>query len=325
MLIVGFDGTSLPDNIANLISQGHLTGVILFARNYVNLPQLKSLTEAIGKLSAEPIFIAVDQEGGRVVRFTGDFPTYPSPLYYGSRNDARGLMLATRRTASCLKQAGVNLNLLPVCDLAPNDENHVIHSRSYCSEPAELAKIVAEQIGILRSEGILSCAKHFPGLVSAYGDPHLGVSRSDRTLANFRSSDYLPFHAALGANVDLVMITHLLATNIDPDSIATFSESIINRELRKHLHFEGLVISDDLLMAGALEGLSPAEAGIRAITAGCDLLIYGSFTDIADDVIETIAGAADSDKFLRNRVQETHGRITQFRQSRSAFFDRYDQ
>jgi beta-N-acetylhexosaminidase len=316
MLVCGFEGISLPPDLRILLQANSLGGVILFARNYSNAAHLSQLTAQVHSLSESPVLLAVDQEGGRVVRFAGDFPTYPSPHYYGLRRDAEGLLSASARTAEHLHKVGVNLNLIPVCDLAPDDAAHVIHSRSYSSDPEEMADMVRRQIECLREQWMLSCAKHFPGLASAYGDPHLMVSRSDQSLADFRQRDYTPFRAAIDAGVDMIMVTHLLAPRIDADAIATFSNVFVRQELRDYLGFGGLVISDDLLMAGALEGISATEAGIKAILAGSDLLIYGDLSDNIIPVTEAITQAAASDRTLAHRLEESSDRIQRFKLER---------
>jgi beta-N-acetylhexosaminidase len=313
MLVCGFDGDVLPDDFRTILQANSLGGVILFARNYSNSTQLSELTAQIHSLSEVPVLLAADQEGGRVVRFAGDFPIYPSPRYYGLRRDVAGLLTATARTAEHLRTAGVNLNLIPVCDLAPDDSAHVIHSRSYSSDPEEMSNTVRLQIECLRKQGVLSCAKHFPGLASAYGDPHYVVSRSDQSLADFRQRDYIPFRAAIDAQVDMIMITHLLVPQIDAKAIATFSSIFVRQELRDHLGFAGLVITDDLLMAGALEGVSAAEAGIKAVLAGSDLLIYGDLSNNIIPVTEAITQAAASNPALAYRLEESSDRIQRFK------------
>jgi len=316
MLVCGFDGGALPDDFRTLLQANSLGGVILFARNYSTDAHLSELTALIHSLSEVPVLLAVDQEGGRVVRFAGDFPSYPSPRYYGLQHDAEGLLTATARTAEHLHKAGVNLNLIPVCDLAPDDSEHVIHSRSYSSDPEEMADMVRLQIKCLREQGVLSCAKHFPGLASSYGDPHHVVSRSDQSLADFRQRDYIPFRVAIDAQVDMIMVTHLLAPQIDANVIATFSSVFVRQELREYLGFTGLVITDDLLMAGALEGVSAAVAGIKAVLAGSDLLIYGNLSDNIIPVTEAITQAAASDPALAQRLEESSDRIRRFKLER---------
>ena len=316
MLMCGFSGTTLPDDFRTLLGTDSLGGVILFARNYVNRKQLSVLTHEVHSLAPSPVLLAVDQEGGRVVRFAGNFPSYPSPRYYGLRHDLPGLRLATMQTARHLRMVGVNLNLVPVCDLAPQDTSHVIHSRSYSDNPEELAEAVAIQINCLSEHGLLTCAKHFPGLASAYGDPHTTISRSNQSLDDFRKHDYLPFQAAITAGVDMVMITHLLAPQVDPNAIATFSKVLVDQELRQQLGFAGLVITDDLLMAGALEGISPAQAGIRAILAGSDVLIYGDLSGTILDVRDEIVQAAESNPELAQRLRQSSERVCRLKHER---------
>lgn len=313
MLVCGFPGVDLPGSFQHLLSNSPLGGVILFSRNYASVNQATKLILDVKRCSEFPPLVAVDQEGGRVVRFSRDFPVYASPRHFGESDDSRGLMFATEKTGELLRQIGVNLNLIPVCDLAPVDPGHVIHSRSYSSDPEKLAGVVAAQVACLRKEAILSCAKHFPGLGSAYGDPHLEVSKSDQTLSDFREKDYVPFRAATEADADMIMVTHLLAPAIDPDQIATFSQIVIGGELKTDLGYTGLVISDDLQMAGALQNITASQAGVAAIAAGCDLLIYGNVTDSIEQIIDDIVQAAEHDRILAERIIESSSRVVDFK------------
>ncbi len=316
LLVCGFAGTDLPSDFRTQLKDNCLGGIILFARNYTSRAALAQLTQQIQQLSPTPVLIAVDQEGGRVVRFSGDFPVYPSPQYFGRRHDIDGLLFAAGETAKQLKQAGVNLNLVPVCDLSPDNSAHVIYSRSYSADPEEVSEIVRGQTHSMHREGVLSCAKHFPGLASAFGDPHVTVSQSNQSLNDFRSRDYIPFRAAISEVVDTVMVTHLRAPKIDPDNIATFSRIFIEQELREHLGFAGLVISDDLLMAGSLEGITASQAGIKAVTAGCDLLIYGDLSDNITETIDLITRAAETDSALGDKIVDSSTRIAQLKQDK---------
>lgn len=316
LILCGFNGTALPADFRSLLEQSALGGVILFARNYQDRSRLIQLTSEIHSLSPAPVLVAVDQEGGRVVRFAGDFPTYPSPRYYGLRHDLPGLLHSVAQTASFLRDVKVNLNLVPVCDLAPSDSLHVIHSRSYSDDASELAEAVDLQVRIIGKLGLSGCAKHFPGLATAHGDPHFTVSRSDQSRDDFRRGDYVPFRAAVGAGVDMIMTTHLFVPKIDPDNIATFSSILVEQELRHQLGFGGLVVTDDLLMAGALEGLTPAEAGIKAILAGSDILIY---SDLSGNILTTMSEidrAARQNTRLERRIMESGERIGRFKFAR---------
>ncbi len=316
LLIVGFEGTSLPEQFHLALTQG-LGGIILFARNYRDRAQLTALTESICRDRQDAI-IAVDQEGGRVTRFAGDFPAFPAPGYFGTRSDLAGLLNTTRVTAQHLRQCGINCNLVPVCDLQPTQRGHVVYDRSYSSDPHECAEAVAAQVSILREFNLLSCAKHFPGLASATGDPHLLISRSERKLSEFRQRDFTVFASAISARCDLVMPTHLLAPDLDSDNIATFSRKLITEELRGNLHFDGLVISDDLQMLGALEGTDPAGAAIKSLSAGCDLLIYGNLSGGLDALVDEVVRRIDTDDTLSRMLDDRCRRVETFRQSSPA-------
>lgn len=316
LLIAGFEGTILPGAIRKALDNG-LGGIILFARNYQNKDQLKNLTDSIKSHNPKSI-IAVDQEGGRVTRFAGDFPAFPPPGYFGARDDLQGLIHATSVTAANLRECGISCNLIPICDLQPSNRQHVVFNRAYSSHPLTCAEAVKAQIEILKQHQLLTSAKHFPGLMSATGDPHHVVSHSDRTREDFRNADYIPFAAAIKAGCDMVMPSHLMAPQLDRENIATFSEKIISGELREHLGFSGIVISDDLQMLGALQDSDHAGAGIKALSAGCELLIYGNLNSAIDSLIDELAGRVEEDSDLAAVISQRAESVAGFRQNASA-------
>ncbi len=320
LIVCGFDGNSLPSSLQSLLEQRSLGGTILFARNYETSDKLKKLTSTTQAAAGGLALIAVDQEGGRVVRLAGDFPVFPSARYFGSKNDCEGMLQATSVTAAALSGHGVNVNLVPVCDLDPEDETHVLHSRAYSDDPAVVAKCVEKQVGILKSAGIISCAKHFPGLSSSTGDPHFQVAKSSQSTERFRDRDYLPFRSAIASGVEMVMPTHLRAPSLDAGDIVTFSRRVLEGELRSYLGFAGLIISDDLQMLGALEGIDQVEAGKRALLAGCDLLIYANLQDSLEVLLSGLVRLAEGDEILRSRIDESYHRLVAFRISNPQYF-----
>lgn len=320
LIICGFDEAVLPANLRSLLEQSALGGIILFARNYHTSAKLMKLTDSVRSCTQGMTFIAVDQEGGRVVRLSSDFPVFPSPRHFGDRNDLDGLANATEVTARALRHHGINLNLVPVCDLDPGDSGHVLHSRAYSNDTQAVSACARRQVEVLHANNVMSCAKHFPGLGSATGDPHFQVSHSNQSLDRFREHDYLPFAAAVAAGVDMVMPTHLRAPALDQDNIVTFSSKVLQVELRSFVGFAGLVISDDLQMLGALEGTDQIEAGRRAILAGCDLLIYANLQDSIDSLLDGLEALAELDANFRLRVSESHQRVVAFRNNNPQYF-----
>lgn len=320
LIVCGFDEAVIPTNLESLLEQSSLGGVILFARNYVSSPKLFNLTNTITTASKGKAFIAVDQEGGRVVRFSGDFPVFPSPLHFGKRNDLEGMLDGTQVTAKALRAHGVNLNLVPVCDLDPPDKTHVLHSRAFSHDIQIASECAKAQVDVLKANGIISCAKHFPGLASGAGDPHFQVSFSTQSLEEFRKSDYEPFRAAIAAGVDMIMPTHLRAPSLDADNVVTFSARVLQEELRTNLGFTGLIISDDLQMLGALEGINQVEAGTRALAAGCDILIYANLQDSIESLLDGLESCASADSKLSDRIADSYQRVVAFQNNNPQYF-----
>ena len=320
LLICGFDGVVLPQHFSSALEQQTLGGLILFARNYENSGKLKKLTAAAKAAAHGQCIIAVDQEGGRVTRFGGDFPVFSSPRFFGRSGDLPGLVHGTKVTAMALQEHGVNLNLTPVCDLDPNTSGHVMDTRAYDSSPQIVAEAVSAQIVVQQECRVMSCAKHFPGLGSSTGDPHYQVADSSQSAEQFRQSDYVPFRAAIAAGVEFVMPTHLRAKAFDDQNIVTFSSKVIQGELRSHLGYAGLVISDDLQMLGALERIDQIEAGRRALLAGNDLLIFANLHDTLNAVLDGLTQHAENDPSLRARIEDSFQRLVAFRNNNPQYF-----
>lgn len=320
LVVCGIDSYKLPAEFESQLREDALGGIILFARNYHDSDRLRRLTEAAQRAAQGRAIIAVDQEGGRVVRFSEDFPVFASPHYFGSRNDLEGFENSAKVTASALRDHGVNLNLAPVCDLDPEKAAHVLNTRAYSSDPDRVANSAVAQIRALREHRVASCAKHFPGLASSTGDPHLQVAHSDQSKQAFQDRDYLPFKAAIAAGVDMVMPTHLRAPALDGENIVTFSSAVIGGELRGALGFDGLVVTDDLQMLGALEGIDQAEAGRRALLAGCDLLIYANLENTLTSLLDRLTKHAENDGALANRIHASHQRLVAFRNNNPQYF-----
>jgi beta-N-acetylhexosaminidase len=180
---------------------------------------------------------------------------------------------------------------------------------------------VAEQVTRLRREKIFSCAKHFPGLASAVGDPHFVVSSTEQPLTVFQARDWQPFRAAISAGVDLIMTTHLRAPALDPAHIATFSEEVISGRLRTTLGYSGIVISDDLQMLGALEGIDQVTAGTRALRVGHDLILFANLHDELENVGRGIAERVADNEALAQRIQESYHRVGSFKAEHASHFN----
>jgi beta-N-acetylhexosaminidase len=290
MLMVGFMGTTAPQGsqICEDISNYNLAGVILFDMNPVNHSQPKNIDniDQVRKLTAElqscskdgKLLISVDQEGGRVQRLKTKYG------FYGKFPKARDILKKSEaeiqevyfNMGQELSSVGINYNLAPVVDLAINKRNKVIYKlgRSFGSKPEDVAKYSSIFIDAMRSNGVLSAVKHFPGHGSSIGDTHKGFVDVTNL---WQKKELEPYRllAEQGA-IDTVMVAHVFNKKIDAQYPATLSRKTINGLLRDDIGFDGVVITDDLQM-GAINNKYGLKNTLKlAIGAGNDILLFGN-------------------------------------------------
>ncbi len=273
-LIVGIDGLELDPSTADLLRHPAVGGVILFSRNYASRSQLRSLSASVRTLRSPRLVITVDQEGGRVQRFRDEFTRLP-PLsvlgrWHRSHPDrARDMAYRHGRVmAAEVLDVGVDLSWAPVLDL--DRGSSVIGDRAMAADPASVSDLAAHYIAGMRDAGMAACAKHFPGHGSVAADSHLQVVTDDRPLQALQA-DLAPF-AGLANQVQAVMMAHVCYPAID-SAPAGFSPVWIGEQLREELGFSGLVVSDDLDMAGAAAAGNLRQRLEQAFAAGCNLAL----------------------------------------------------
>ena len=273
-LIVGIEDLELDRATTDLLRHPCVGGVILFSRNYASRDQLKSLTSSIQALRSPRLLVTVDQEGGRVQRFRDEFTSLP-PLavlgrWYRSYPD-RACDMAYRHgrvMAAEVLDGGVDLSWAPVLDL--DRGSSVIGDRAMARDPDTVADLAAHYIAGMRDAGMACCAKHFPGHGSVEADSHLEVVIDERSPDELQS-DLAPF-AGLANQIQAVMMAHVCYPAVD-SAPAGFSRIWIKDALREQLGFEGLVVSDDLDMAGAAPAGDLGQRLEKAFAAGCDLAL----------------------------------------------------
>jgi len=284
LLLVGFQGTALDAPVDRLLCEVRVGGVVLFARNIVDPAQLAGLTRALRERAAactgRRLLIAVDAEGGRVMRLAPDagWAATLSARDLGDANDFTLTELEARRIARRLREAGINWNLAPVVDVGYNPANPVIvgTARAFSANPWLVAEHARAFIRAMRAEGVLTTLKHFPGHGSSWGDSHAGfVDVTDTASAEVELAPYRLLIAERLA--DAVMTAHVWNRRLDPAHPATLSRATITGLLRGGLGFDGPVVSDDLRMGAIEERYGLGEAAVLALDAGVDVLL------IADD------------------------------------------
>lgn len=264
---------------------------------------LRELTAWIAARAPHPLLIAADLERGAGQQVRG--LTALPPLLALARLGAEAVREAARVTAREARAVGVNWAFAPVVDLDIEPANPIVQTRSFGDDPARVGALARAWIASCQSEGVLACAKHFPGHGRTTSDSHaeLPVVTADRADLE---ADLSPFRAAIAAGVASIMTAHVAYPALDPTGVpATYSAPILTALLRREMGYQGLIVTDALIMKGALKETTEAEGAVRALAAGCDLVLYPK--DVAG-VVAAIAAAIADGTLPRARVEEAVNR-----------------
>ena len=278
-------------------------GLVFDGSHMASAAELKEMLAAAESGSDSEIapFLCVDEEGGAVARVaynlgvTTDF----RPMFTYREGGTETAYENARTIAGDIAGFGFNVDLAPVADVWTNPENTVIGTRAYSDDPAEAAKLVAAAVKGFHDGGVMTVLKHFPGHGDTAEDSHLGAAYSDKTAAELRECEFLPFVAGIAAGADMVMMGHITMNRIDPDVPASLSRRVVTELLRGELGFrDGVVITDAMEMS-ALGTFDPGAAAVVAIEAGCDLILAPADPDAAAAAVLERIPAARLDESLR--------------------------
>ena len=269
----------------------------------------RALIAELQARSRVPLLIAADLERGAGQQFAGA-TGLPPLAALGSLDDLEVMRRAARLTAREAREMGVNWDFAPVADLDVEPNNPIVGTRSLGRDPARVGELAAAWIESCQREGVLACAKHFPGHGRTVSDSHATLPEVATSRDDLASTDLVPFRAAFKANVASVMSAHVSFPALDPDGTpATLSRRILVNLLRRELGYEGLVVTDALIMEGARVAEGEAEGALRAINAGCDMLLYPvSFVPLARALEDAVADG----RIAAERMRQAIGRRRQW-------------
>lgn len=275
-VVTGIKGTSLSAEETQFLRDEKVGGVVLFSENFEDPSQLAELVNSIQKLRDEyPLFVSTDHEGGRVSRFKKNFTQFPAMLDYARMDSPKLVFEVHQIMAKELSACGVNLTYSPTCDILTNPENKVIGGRAYGTDALTVEKYISAAIRGLQTNGVLACAKHFPGHGDTSKDSHFDLPLVKTSLDTLREREMIPFIKASKSRVELMMMAHLLVDAIDEKLPTTLSAKAYDF-LRQETKFSKIVITDDMDMKAISDRYTTEEAAIMAITAGADMLLYRS-------------------------------------------------
>jgi beta-N-acetylhexosaminidase len=324
LIISGVTDTEVGDDSRHIIVDLHIGNIILMGRNFDSPEQVLALTRGLQELAMSangvPLLIGTDQEGGLVQRanyYAGFTPMPPAELA-GAAEDSALMERYGQMVGTELVAVGVNVAFAPVLDVNDNPDNPVIGAlgRSFGTTPQAVEASALPFAAGLKAAGVISVGKHFPGHGSTTTDSHLDLPFVNKDLPDLEAVDIAPFAAAVEVGMPMIMPAHVVYRALDPDLPATLSHKIQTGFLRDTLGFEGVIVTDDLGMAGIMQIAPPAESGPRAILAGADLLTCVRMTtegacqpDMIEQLHAGLLAAVEDGTLPEERVDESVRRI----------------
>lgn len=284
-------------------------GIVYFKKNIQSKEQLAEMITNTQSYSRYPLFIAIDEEGGRVSRFadSGLAARVDSAAKIGQTGDTANAYQAGVTIGTYMSELGFNLDFAPVADLA-NVENSVMEGRAYGADAATVSGFVTSMIQGLKDQNVTACMKHFPGLGSTTEDTHDGIAVSRRTAEEFRAEEFAVFKAGIETGVDMIMIGHMAAPSLVGDNTpSSLSSVIITDILRDELGFEGVIITDAMNMSAISEYYESDQVAITALKAGCDMVLMpDDFEQAYNGVLQAVKDGVISEERVNDSLRRVY-------------------
>lgn len=307
---------SIDSSYENLLKKYPVGGFIFFNDNLKDEETAENMIDTMQYYSQTGLIIGVDEEGGRVARAATKLGTTAfSPMYEYKNEGPMKIKEIYSTIGDDLDDIGFNVDFAPVADVWTNPDNKVIGTRAFSEDPNEVAACVKEAVKALQEEGVSAAIKHFPGHGDTADDSHTGMVYSSKTLDELRNCEFIPFKAGIDAGADFVMVGHIIVPAVD-ELPATLSHKWITEILRGELGYTGLVITDGMEMGALTENYSVPEASIKAIEAGCDILLLPADFTAAT---EAVKDAVKSGRISEDRIDESVSRILNYKKIHHIF------
>jgi beta-N-acetylhexosaminidase len=318
LLLARIPGPELDERSRSMLADGTIGGAVLFRENATSLSQLRDLTAAIVKHSLHVPIITADQEGGAVQRFDHVLTPIPSAMALAACGQNESIASITRHGATQLKELGFNCLLSPVLDVLTNPLNPVIGTRAFSDSPRRVAEIGILIADAIAEGGLVPVGKHFPGHGSTLEDSHADLAVNPCDSKTLWQVDLVPFRSAL-SHLPAILIGHVWLSSVDPQPLpATLSSMVIDGILRHYLNYEGVIMSDDMIMKAITDRWGLPEACLMALEAGQDLLLVCGDQDQTVSVHEHLVNAVKSGRLSEERLNESIKRINNLFPRRSS-------
>ena len=305
MMLIGVHGTQIDTDIKYMLNTYKVGGIIYYDRNMETLDQVKNFSAELQKNSKIPLFIAIDEEGGRVSRMKHALPPPPSQEIIGQSGNFNLEKVHAVEIARKLRELGINLNFAPVADVGKNE-------RMFSTDSKIVAEFLSNAAKGYESEKFFYTLKHFPGIGKAKIDPHKDISIIEDSKEILMQEDVFPFKKIISEQDNskfMVMIGHLKYSALDNKNPATLSPEIISKLLREELNFQGVIITDDLEMGAVKNYNSPEQIGLQAVKAGADILLVCHNYETQKKICDAVLNAVQSGEIPEDRINQSVRRI----------------
>ncbi|TFW16496.1 beta-N-acetylhexosaminidase [Duganella callida] len=306
--MIRFPGTVLDAATADFLKANGIRAVCLFRGNMTDSEQLAKLTADLRDVMGQDALIAIDQEGGAVVRSTW-VPAPPAAMGLGAADDADLAYRTGAAVARAVKALGFNWNFAPVLDLNNNPHNPVIAERSFGAEPRRAAELAMAWMAGSHAEGVACCVKHFPGHGDTSVDSHRDLPTVDKPVDELNRLELAPFRMASGA-APAMMTAHIVYPTLDADNPATMSRRILNDLLREEWEYKGIIITDGMDMHAIAGRYGVGNAAVRALTAGADMVMALGTTETQNETLDAIAAAIASGELSQAEIDVRLARLS---------------
>ena len=309
----GVDGTTVAGEITKAAFKRYpVGGIILMENNIQSEEQVKELTAGYQLLGSElldlPVFIGVDEEGGRVARIANagimDTPHFSSMYEIGASGDPQEAYQAGKEIGVYLTKLGIDTDFAPVADVWSNAENQVIGDRSFGTDSEKVAEMVTEAVRGFHDSHIRTAVKHFPGHGNTAEDSHSGFAYNYGTKEELENGEWKPFAAGIKEQSEFVMVGHICCPNIISKEIpASLSKKLVTDVLRNEMEFNGIIITDAMDMGAVTAHYSCGEAAVQAVEAGTDMILMPeNFQEAYEAVLQAVTDGRISEKQLNESV-----------------------
>lgn len=308
-LVLGFDGTGYNAALKRY-SARKIGGVILFKRNIVNESQVTQLNRDIFHNATDiPMFIGIDQEGGRVNRLPASIQNIESAYTIGLSHDKQYAYQQGRYIGENVKRMGFNLDFAPVLDIWSNPVNKVIGDRSFGHDANTVSDMSRSFCRGINDSGIITSGKHFPGHGDTVADSHVTLPVSNKSLDELMKFELLPFKRHIDDGIDMIMVSHISFPSIDNNYPASISKEIVTNILKKRLGYKGVIISDDLNMGAISNRYSLNEAVVRGLQSGETIMLIGSDDVDVDTLIQYVKSNVENGNIDKKIIDENNEKI----------------